>query len=78
MDWTAIATSLAGAILGIGGIGLVVSKFMTKYTKYAMLAKDAVETLTDVALALKDGTLSADEIAELKADIAKFQVDLRA
>ena len=78
MDWTTIVTSLVGAVLGIAGIGLAVGKFATKYTKYVMLAKDAVETLTDAANALKDGSLSVEELAKLKADIAQFQADLKA
>jgi NAD(P)-dependent dehydrogenase (short-subunit alcohol dehydrogenase family) len=65
MDWTAIATTIVGAILGIGGVGLAVSSFLGKYSKYVMLAKDAVETLADVVSALKDGTLSADEVAKI-------------
>jgi hypothetical protein len=67
MDYSTIALSIVGGLLGIGGIGVSISGFLTKYTKYVMLAKDAVETLADAANALKDGQLSADELTSLKA-----------
>lgn len=78
MDYWGIGSAILGGVLSIGGIGLTVGGFLTKYNKYVMLAKDAVETLADAANALKDGTLSADEITKLKGDISQFQVDLKS
>ena len=78
MDYSQLVLAIVGGLLGIGGIGAAVSKFLTNYTKYVMLAKDAVETLADVADALKDGQLTADEVTKVKADILKFKADLAA
>lgn len=78
MDWTALATSIVSGILGIGAVAAFMAKYMPAVTKWATVAKDAVETLSDVADALKDGKLSDDEIAKLKADVAAFQAALKA
>lgn len=78
MDFTAIGASIVTGILSISAVGLAVSKFATKSSKYIMIAKDAVETLSDIADALKDGQLSADEITKLKTDVASFQASLKS
>ena len=78
MDWTAIATAVISGVLSIGAVSLFLKNNMGKVAKYAMVAKDAVETLADLADSLKDGALSADEISKLKLDIALFQKDLQS
>jgi hypothetical protein len=78
MDYTTIAAAIVSGVLGIGAVATFMTKYMPIVTKWAMIAKDAVETLSDVADALKDGALSADEITKLKADVAKFMADLKA
>lgn len=78
MDYTAIMTAIISGVLGIGAVAAFMSKYMPAVSKWAMVAKDAVETLSDVAEALKDGALSADEIAKLKADITTFKAQLDA
>ncbi len=81
MDWTAIVASLVSGVVAIGAVSLFLTKYMPKITKYAMLAKDAVETVNDIALALSpdaDGKveLTSDEIAKIKIDAIQFQKDL--
>ena len=78
MDYTAIGAAIVSGVLGIGAVATFMAKYMPKVIKYATIAKDAVETLSDVADALKDGVLSADEITKLKADVAAFQASLKA
>ena len=78
MDWTAIATYAVSAVLSIGAVSAFLGKYMTPVAKWAMVAKDAVETLADLAEALKDGQLTADEITKLKTDVALFQAALKA
>lgn len=78
VDITAIAAAIVSGIIGIGAVSVFLKKYMPAVAKWAMVAKDAVETLADLADALKDGTLTADEIAKLKADVADFQLKLKA
>ena len=78
MDWTAIAAYAISAIASIGVVSTFLAKNMGPVAKWAMVAKDATETLADLADALKDGSLSADEITKLKADVASFQAQLKA
>lgn len=78
MDYTAIATAVISGVLGIGAVAAFMSKYMPAVSKWAMLAKDATETLSDIADALKDGALTSDEIAKLKEDVLKFQLALKA
>ena len=77
-DLTTIITAVVSGVLGIGAVSVFLGKYMPTVSKYAMIAKDAVETLSDAADALKDGKLTADEITKLQADIAKFKADLKA
>lgn len=77
MDYTAVAMAVISALLSIGVVSVFLAKYMPQVLKYAMIAKDATETLADVAAALKDGNLTQAEIDEIKADVIKFQADLR-
>lgn len=76
MDYTAIASAIISGVLGIGAVAAFMAKYMPAVSKYAMIAKDAVETLSDITDALKDGALTADEIAKVKVDVAQFKADL--
>lgn len=76
MDWTAIGVSVLSVILGIAAVATFMSKYMPTVTKWATLAKDAVETLADLSASLAKGPLTADEIAKLEADVAQFKTDL--
>lgn len=78
LDLTAIIAAVAGGILSIGAVAVFMGKYMPTVIKYATLAKDAIETLSDVAAALKDGKLTAEEIAEIQKDIADFKAQLKA
>lgn len=78
MDYTAIVVAIVTGITSIGAVAAFMAKYMPSVSKWTMVAKDAVETLADVADALKDGSLSADEIIRLKADIANFKTQLSA
>lgn len=77
MDWTTLVASIITGILSIGAVAVFMAKYMPAVTKWATIAKDAVETLSDVADALKDANLSADELAKLKQDIANFQATIK-
>lgn len=77
MDWTSIIVAGVTGALSITAVGVAVSKFSSNSAKYILLAKDAVTALSDLANSLKDGALTADEVEQLKADIAKFQADLK-
>lgn len=77
MDYTTIAVAVISGALGIGAVAAFMAKYMPSVAKWAMIAKDATETLADVANSLKDGALTADEVAKLKADVAQFQADLK-
>ena len=77
MNWTAIATSLISGVLGISAVAAFMAKYMPTVTKWVTIAKDAVETLTDVSASLAAGPLTAAEITKLQADVAQFQADLK-
>lgn len=81
MDWTAIITAIISGLLSITAISVFLAKFMPKISGWAVLAKDAVETLADVSEALKpdvDGKveLTAVEVAKINADVNTFKVQL--
>lgn len=76
MDWTTLAISVVSAVLGITAVATFMTKYMPGVTKWATLAKDAVETLSDVSSALAKGPLTAAEITQLQADVAQFKTDL--
>jgi hypothetical protein len=78
MDWTAIVSVIVTGIIGIGAVSVFLKKYMPAVAKWAMIAKDATETLADLADALKDGALTSAEIEKLKADIVHFQSLLKA
>lgn len=82
IDWTAISMALISGLLSVGAIGVFLARYMPMVIKYATLAKDAVETLNDIAAALKPDAngkveLTPQEIDEIKADAEKFQIDLK-
>jgi hypothetical protein len=77
MDITQIIATVVSAVLSVGAVAAFVTKYISPAVKYAMLAKDAVETLSDVVEALKDGKLAPEEIEALKNDVAKFKADLK-
>lgn len=76
MDWTAIGVSVLSGILAIGAVATFMAKYMPTVTKWATLAKDAVETLSDLSSALAKGPLTPDVITKLEADVAQFKLDL--
>lgn len=76
MDWTTIGVSILTGVLSISAVAVFMTKYMPTVTKWATLAKDAVETLADLSADLAKGTLTADEIAQLEKDVATFKTDL--
>lgn len=76
MNWETIGLSLLGALLSIGAVATWMAKIMPNVTKWSILAKDAVETISDLSAALAKGPLTADEITKLQADAAQFKMDL--
>lgn len=76
MDWTTIVITLVSALLGIGGIAAFAAKYGPNVSKWATLAKDATETIADIAASLAKGPLTAAEISQIQADAAQFKADL--
>lgn len=77
MDWTTIITSIIIAISSIGAVVAFNSKNMPSIAKWITLAKDAVETLSDLSSSLAKGALTSAEIAQLQTDVTQFQADLK-
>lgn len=82
MDYTAIGTAIVSGLLSIGAVSLWLSKSMPKISGWTVLAKDAVETITDISLALSPDPvtgkveLTAEEIAKINADVVAFRAQL--
>lgn len=83
MDYITIIVAIVSGILGIGAVSLFITSHIKSFAKYVMIAKDATETLSDVANSLKpdaDGKVSItqEEVAEIQLDVEKFKADLKA
>lgn len=81
MDITAVIAAVVTGILGIGGIAVFFGKYMPVFAKWVALAKDAVETLNDISVALSPDDkgkveLTADEITKINTDVAAFKTQL--
>jgi hypothetical protein len=76
MDWTTLAVSIVSGILGIGAVATFMAKYMPAVSKWVTIAKDAVETLSDVSASLAKGPLTSAEITQLQADVTQFRADL--
>ncbi len=82
MDYTAIGAALITGLLSIASIALFLKNNMPGVIKWVVLAKDAVETLNDISVALNpDPTtgiveLTTEEVTKIKSDAAKFKTDL--
>ena len=81
MDYTAIAGMIITGLASISAVSISIGKVLPVITKYVKIAKDAVETLSDVADALKpdaDGkiNITPDEIAKITADVNAFRIAL--
>ena len=78
MNWTMIASTVAGIVLGIGVVAKFIDNFMPKITKYISVAHQALGLLDDAIAALKDHVLTAEEIAKLQADVEAIKTALKA
>lgn len=78
MDWTAFGASVATALMGIGAVWAFASQVLPKAVKYVGIAKDALELAGDAINAISDKTITAEEIAEIKADYARLLADFKA
>lgn len=76
MDWTTLAVSIVSGILGIGAVAAFMAKYMPTVSRWVTIAKDAVETLSDVSSSLAKGPLTSAEITQLQADVTQFKADL--
>lgn len=76
MNWESIVVTVGGALLSIGAVSAFCIKYMGNATKWIVIAKDAVETLTDISSDLSKGALTADQITKIEADVAQFRQDL--
>ncbi len=66
-----IWTIISGALAVVAAIfGTVIAKVKTKIKHFVNLAKQAVELLTVVTDAIGDNTVTKDEIAAMKQEIA--------
>ena len=66
-----------GASIVLFFIGGKLAHSLVVATKYLKVARDFIDGLDDMVAALKDNTLTPEEIQQLKNDIAKVQVDLK-
>lgn len=81
MDYTAIGASIITGLASIGAVAVFLKNFMPKFTKWVALAKDAVETISDISNALLPDSngkveLTQEEITKITMDAAKFKADL--
>lgn len=81
MDYMAIATAIIGGLLGLSGVALFLGKWMPILSKWVALAKDGVETLNDISVALQPDAagkveLSPEEITRINADAVEFKKQL--
>lgn len=81
MDYQAIIAAIVTGILGIGAVSVWIIKVMPKISGWITLAKDAVETINDVSLALNPDVngkieLTTEEINKIKADALLFKAQL--
>lgn len=81
VDWTAIIAATITGLLSIGAISIFLKNNMPEIAKWVALAKDAIETLSDISQALAPDVngkvdLTPEEIAKINLDVAQFKVDL--
>lgn len=82
MDYTAIGTAIVSGVISIAAVSMWLSKVMPKVSGWTVLAKDAVETITDISLALTPDPITGkveitkEEIAKINADVVAFRAQL--
>lgn len=81
MDYTALVAAIVTGLVSIGGIAMWLGKVMPKISGWIALAKDGVETINDISIALTpdaDGKieLTKEEIAKINADAINFKTQL--
>ena len=64
MDNGTIAIIATALLAGLGVFGL-----LPLILKYAKAIKESVDVLTAVTVALSDGKIDADEVADIKAEV---------
>lgn len=72
-----IITSVITGILSITAVSAFLIRYLGKASKYANIAKEAVEALTAVVNSLKDGKLSTEEIEAIKKEIEEFKLAIK-
>jgi hypothetical protein len=77
MDWTAIGASVVTMVLGIAAVSKFLGKVLPQVTKYTKIAADALGLIDDVLDAIKDGTISADEVTKIKAAAETLKADFK-
>lgn len=82
MDLTAIVVGIIAAVTSIGGVAIWLKNTMPTISKWTALAKDAVETINDVSVALSPDPitgkveLTAEEITKINADAISLKQQL--
>lgn len=78
MDYTVIGASIATGILSIGGVAVFVSKSLPTIIKYFTIVTKAFSIIDDLLSALKDNTITADEIKKIEADALALKASWEA
>lgn len=83
MDINSIIAAVVGIALGLGGVAAFLAKWMPKVSGWIALAKDGVETINDISVALQPDIngkveLTAEEIAKINVDAIAFKAKLNS
>ncbi len=60
-----IATMIIGLIAGLGGSWKLIKKYLAKAVSFAKVAKEAIDILISLELALKDDKITKEESDEI-------------
>lgn len=70
---------IAGSfVLSIGAVSVTLGKVLPKVTKYIHIAKEAIDLLDDVTAAVKDNTITKEEVDEIMKEVSELKLALKA
>lgn len=72
MDYHMIAASILTGVASIGAVSIFLGKWVPKGAAIVALAQKAVTTNADLIEALKDKTITSEEIKTLEKDAAEI------
>ncbi len=77
MDLWTIGGSIATFVLGIGVVAKFANKIIPAAVKYANIAKEALDLVTQVLGAVTDGKISDEEIIAIKREAEELKAALK-